>query len=77
MRKIAETYLVAGVEVRVYRNPEWDEYEVRPYLYGKLATEWVYHTSDKTDALNSMKRMHCDILESRVEQVVIDGEAAI
>lgn len=70
MRKIAETPLVEGVEVRTYRNPEWNEYEVRPYVDGKLVTEWIYFTDDKTDALNSMKLMHKDILSSKV----VDGQ---
>lgn len=64
MRKIAETPMVQGVEVRTYRNPEQDEFEVRPYVDGKLVTEWIYFTDDKSDALNSMKLIHKDILAS-------------
>lgn len=73
MRKIAETAVVAGIQVKLYKSSEWDEYEVRPYVQGKLVPEWVYYTSDLVDGRNSMVKLHADCLQNRVTETVVDG----
>lgn len=73
MRKIAETAVVAGVQVKLYKNSEWGEFEVRPYVEGKFVPEWIYYTSDLLDARNSMAKLHSDCLQNRVTETVVDG----
>lgn len=43
--------------VKVYRDSEWNEYRARLYESGKLYAPADYHTDDRTDAIETAKKM--------------------
>jgi hypothetical protein len=52
LKKIHETPVGASCAVRIYRNPEFDEYVVKTVVGGKVqgGKDGGYFTSDKADA---------------------------
>jgi hypothetical protein len=48
-RKIA-TYENGSRAAVVYRDADWQEYQVRFYVAGELCRDATYHTDDKADA---------------------------
>ena len=55
-RKIAE-HFDGRFAVKVYYDRDWQEYQVRLYVDGKLYEPATYHTDDKQDALDSAPTM--------------------
>lgn len=51
LKKIAQTDIINGLQAKVYRDAEWNEYRVRFYFDGQLNAEADYFTGDKQDAL--------------------------
>ena len=49
LRKIGNV-TTGPVDVRVYRDAEWQEYRARLYINGILQESADYHTDDKDDA---------------------------
>lgn len=50
-----------GVELRLVRKPETDEWVVKYYENGKYNEEKTYYTDDKDDAIGTMKNMQARI----------------
>jgi len=52
LKKIHETRVGASCAVRIYRNPEFDEYIVKTVVNGKVqgGKDGGYFASDKADA---------------------------
>lgn len=46
-----------GMSVAIYRDPEWDEYQVDILTFGKPSLRARYHTGDLEDARATAKRM--------------------
>lgn len=42
---------------KVFRDSDWEEYRVRPYINGELHAGADYHTSDKSDAIATAAAM--------------------
>jgi hypothetical protein len=69
LRKIQSKHRLIDtrIEVKIFRDSEWDEYVVKCYTSGVLKSS--YHTSDKEDAEESAKHMldeaHTALIETR------------
>ena len=69
LRKIQSMHKLihSRIEVKIYRDSEWDEYVVKCYTDG--VQQGSYHTSDKDDAEGSAKHMlneaHTALIEAR------------
>lgn len=46
-----------GMSVAIYRDPEWEEYQVDILTFGKPCLRARYHTSDLADARDTAKAM--------------------
>lgn len=55
--KLIQTLTHDELTVKVYYSSEWQEFQVKQYINGKLQDEWTYFTTDKQDALTHARIM--------------------